>query len=284
MLDAPLLEQLPDTLTIDHDGKAMPMREHPFVKEAKDFPSFVKSALDAHKEVGARVRIPGKDAKPEDVAAFKARLTEQGLLSAPPSKPEDYGIVKPEKLQDGQVWNEQAAAKLAAVLHQHGAPKALAADLLALHQEMVDAQAASFKEAGTGLQVSLEQGMAALKTEFGDKFNERKEQAGRLARQLFKSPEEIAFYERSGIANAPLFLAPLMRLAPLAMQDSAFLEAMAGSGSQAAASSARAEAVDIQRNRDNPKHALWVKGDKETRAYVDSLYERAAGKGQVEVT
>src|SRR3990167_588917 len=130
MLDATLMEQLPDTMTVEQDGKPMPIREHPFVKEAKDFPTFVKTAFDAHKEVGARVRIPGKDAKPEDVMAFKTRLIESGVLPAPLKSPDDYGLVKPETMPDGLEWHEEGAKKLAAMLHKHGAPKELGAELL----------------------------------------------------------------------------------------------------------------------------------------------------------
>lgn len=279
MLDAPLLDQLPDTMTIEQDGKAMPMREHPFIKEAKDWPTFAKTALDAHREVGARVRIPDPTkAKPEEVQAFTKTLYEKGILHAPPAKPEDYGLhVKPEKLPEGFTWNDASAQKLAGILHKHGVTKELVPDLLALHQEMQLGQKQSLK-------TSQEEGLKALKAEFGDKYEERAELAGRLGTMIFKTPEEMKFFEDNGLANHPAFLSVLMRLGPLAAQDSGFLEGATGGGG-ATADAVKAEVWDIIHNKDNPKHAAFLKNDMGVSDYIDSLYRKIPGADkQVDLT
>lgn len=100
-------EQLPDTYTVEVDGKPMPLRDVPFVKEAKDLGGLIKTGYDAHREVGARVRIPNKEAKPEERTAFLGKLYEQGLLEAPPSSPDEYGITKPDALPDGLLWSDE---------------------------------------------------------------------------------------------------------------------------------------------------------------------------------
>lgn len=275
-MDAQLLEQLPETLTVEQDGKSMPIRDHPFVKEAKDWPTFAKTALDAHREVGARVRIPGKDAKPEDVTAFKTRLIESGILPAPLKSPDEYGLVKPDTLPDGLEWNEEGAKKLAAILHKHGAPKALAGEILALKQELELGRLQSLK-------VSREDGEKQLKAEHGTHYDERKEAAGRLASMIFKSEEELAFFEKLGLGNHPAFLSVMMRLAPLAQQDSTFLHDLNRGGGSSGAD-VKAKLQDIMTNPQNPDHKLYWQKDKATLEKVEKMYKAAYGEGKVELT
>lgn len=269
---------LPDTATIEQDGKQVLLRDMPDIKNAKDLATLAKTVVESQREIGRRIRIPGADAKPEDVQAFKARLYESGVLSAPLASPQDYGIVKPEDQPEGLPWNDELATELATALHKHGAPKELAADLLAIHNKAI-------MGAQAGLNTSLEAGMAALKTEHGDKFDERMEFAKRLTPTLFKTEEELAFMEHSGLANHPAFLSVIMRLAPLAAQDSSFIAGLpTQNGSAVTAESAKAELGKIMSDKTNERYAGYWKQDKEVMAYVQDLYKRAYGTGQVELT
>ena len=277
MLDATLMEQLPDTMTVEQDGKPMPIREHPFVKEAKDFPTFVKTAFDAHKEVGARVRIPGKDAKPEDVMAFKTRLIESGVLPAPLKSPDDYGLVKPETMPDGLEWHEEGAKKLAAMLHKHGAPKELGAELLALKQELELGRVSALKS-------SREDTEKALREEYGAHYEERNEEAKRLAAIIFKTDEEVDFFNRTGIGNSKPFLSAMMRLAPLAAQDSSFVHDQSRGGGGGSGDEVRAKLADIMMNKENPKHKLYWQKDKATMEEIEMMYKDAYGDKKVELT
>ena len=261
---------LPDDAVMDHDGKSVKLKDLPDIQNAKDLPTLAKNYIESQRELGRRVRIPGKDAKPEETQAFKAKLIETGMLPAPLASPSDYGIAKPEGMADGLQWSEELATNLAATLHKHGAPKELAADLLALHMQAL---------AGSqqGLNASLEAGMAALKTEHGEKFEERQAAATRLATEIFTTPEELEFFEQTGLGNHPKFLSILMRLAPLAMQDSSFVAGMA----RPTGAMDQGEAVkEHTRVMSDPKHehyAGYQKGDPKALAYVDSLYRKPAG-------
>jgi hypothetical protein len=280
-LDEALLAQLPSELSVEVDGKPTPLRETSFVKEAKDFPTFVRGAYDAHREVGARIPIK-HDGKPESIAEWRKthlpNIYKAGLLDAPPASPDDYGVVKPEGVPAGLQWDDDRAKRYAGILHKHGVPKAIVPELMALH---VEALAGTV----TALKTSKEEGIKALKAEFGDNYDIRVEDAKRLTNAIFKSPEELAFFENTGIGDHPGFLSVLMRLAPLASQDSSILAGTPASGGGAATGDAvRSEVADIMNNTANPKHKLYHSRDKATMDYIDALYKKAYGGGQIELS
>lgn len=269
-------EQLPDTLTVEHNGAQMPLREHAFVKEAPDLPTLIQRGYDAHREVGARVRIPGKDAKPEDVAAFKQKVQEAGVFPAPPASVDEYkaAIVKPEGVSD-LGWSDERAGKLATVLHKHGIPASAVADLLALHGEALSSTQALFKS-------DMESGMAALRKEFPEDFDGKQAAAGRLAAAIFKTPEELAVWNASGLGNHPAFLGPLMRLAPLAAQDSSFF-AETSKSRAAAGEDVRSEVAKIATDKTHPMHEGYVRRDPAVLKHIDDLYRNAFGSDPVEI-
>ena len=136
--------------------------------------------------------------------------------------------------------------------------------------------------AAATLKTSYDEGIAALKAEFGDKFEPMKEVASRLADSIFKTPEELQFYEQTGIGNHPLFLGPIMRLAPLAMQDSSFLAQEDRPGGEMTADAVRAEVADIMSNKDNKMHAGYWRQDRDVLRHIEELYRKAYGTKKVE--
>jgi hypothetical protein len=140
--------------------------------------------------------------------------------------------------------------------------------------------------AQVGLKTSLEAGMTALRTEHGDKFDERMEFAKRLTPSLFKTEEELAFMEQTGLANHPAFLSVIMRLAPLAAQDSSFIAGLPAQngGGAATAESAKAELGKIMSDKTHELNAGYWRNDKAVMAHVQELYKKAYGSGQVQVT
>jgi len=243
----------------------------------KTIPDVLKTFAHSQHRLGSAVTFPAKNATEDVKAAFKTRVYEAGVFTAPPGKPEEYGITKPATIPDGFGWNDELASKFATTLHKHGASKELAADLVTLHAE-------SMGGAQQTLKTSYDEGMTALKTEFGDKFDERKEQASRIAKHIFKSPEELEFFEGIGLGDHPAFLSVLMRLAPLAMQDSSFLGDVIHKGGEISGDDVRKEVADIMGNDQNPKYKLYWARDKATLEYVDNLYRKAYGDQMVELS
>lgn len=274
---APWQDLLPADFTVDQGGKPVPARELPFVKEAKDLPGFVKTAYDAHREIGAR--IPVKIAKPEDAVAWRKehlpKLYQAGILEAPPATPQDYGIAKPEDLPPGLTWSDERAGKLAEVLHKHGVPKSAVPDLLALHTEALGGvqQIA---------QTSTEEAMTTLHKEFPADFDARFEAAGRLTKAIFKA-DEVAMLNATGIGNHPAFLGALMRLAPLAESDSSFMREVVQAAGGMTREDARAEYAKVMSDPTHPMHEKWRRRDPEAVAYVQGLYDKIPG-GKTPVT
>ena len=98
---------LPAEATIEHDGKMVALKDLPDIQNAKDLSTLAKNYVESQREIGRRIRMPGKDAAPEEIAALKTKLTEAGILTAPLASPADYGIVKPETLPEGQTWSDE---------------------------------------------------------------------------------------------------------------------------------------------------------------------------------
>lgn len=255
---------LPDDAVIDHEGKPTPLREMPDIKNAKDLSALAKGYVESQREIGRRERVPGKDATPEERQTFKTKLIERGVLPTPVASPQEYGITRPESVPEA-LWNPELASSLASILHKHGIPKEAAPELLALHEQAI---------AGSRnlLKTSEEQGMAALKAEHGEKFEERFELAKRFVPMIFKTPEELAFADVTGLANSPLFLGPLLRLAPYAQQDSSFLREVGRPIGGMPVEDAVKEHTRVQTDPTHPQYEGYRKGDPKALAYVDSLY------------
>jgi hypothetical protein len=268
-------------LTAEVDGKSIPMRDHPFVKEATDFPTFVKSAYEAHREVGARIPVKVDASKPETVEAWRKehlpKLYKAGVLQAPPASPEEYAFAKPETVPDGLKWDPERAAGYAKLAHKHGLSKEAA-------QELMDFHLQTLQGARAALKTTYDNGMVALKKEFGDQYDTRFEQAGRIAASILKNEAELEFFEELGLANHPTFLSLLMRLAPLVEQDSTVLRGLGGSESGGmTGEDVRRELADIMGNPENPKHKLYWSRDKGVLEYVDGLYRKVYGDAKIQI-
>ncbi len=242
----------------------------------KDIPSLIKSVAHANHRMGSAINLPGKDAKPEDLAALRTKLYEAGVFTAPPKDAKDYGVVKPEGLPEGMQWSDDLSNKFATTLHKHGVPKAAVADLLALHMEALGGAAQTFK-------ADREQSMAKLKSEHGEKYDERVEMVKRMMPGIFQTPEELDFAEKMGLADHPGFLGPMLRLAPLAMQDSSYIDSLPRRGGDMSADDAQAEFSKVMSDKTHKHYEGFRRGDKAAEAYVNELFKRAHGNEKVTI-
>lgn len=272
-------DELPEGLVVDNaDGSKIMLRDHPFVAESPDAGHFVLKAFNQHRELGSRIPVK-KYEKPEEVENWRKehlpRLYDNGLLPKPPASPDEYGIKRPENLKDGLTWNDEIGKSYAATLHKYGIPKEAASELLALHEQAV-------LGAQKFLKTSFDDGMAALKAEHGDKFDERREVTKRLIKDIFKTPEEEALFNASGMGDHPNFLSVMMRLAPLAQQDSSYMKDITtnATGQQMSADEIRAKVADVRNNQQNPLHKGYWANDPEVFKQIDAWYKQAYGDGK----
>jgi hypothetical protein len=159
-------------------------------------------------------------------------------------------------------------------MHKYQVPKEMAADLMALHMESLGGTVGSF--AGDHAAV-----MAELKIEHGEKFDERKELATRLIGEIFKTDEEAALANKLGLGENARFVSLLMRLAPLAQQDSSFMESLSVKGGEMSGEAARDEYAKVMSDPKHPHYEGFKKGTKEAMAYVDNLYKQTYGNAPV---
>lgn len=281
-LDPSLTSQL-DGLTFNDGAAERPLTEHSFFKDAPDFKTFAERAFQAHREVGARIPVKVKDdaERAEWRKTHLPRLYEAGILPKPPASPDEYKVERPETIPDGFGWNDELATEFKQVLHKHGIPASAVQDLLGLHAKTVSGVSELWKH-------SEEETMLALKKEFGNDFDQRFEEGKRLASSIFKTPEELELFERSGLGNNPTFLSVFMRLAPLAMQDSSFVEGMqqssSANGGKLSAEEAHNELAQIMTNKDHPMYKGYHSNDPKVQQHIDNLFKRAGFVGQVEIS
>lgn len=273
------------TQQIEVDGQMIPYHDHPFFKEAKDWNSFAMHALNAHREVGARIpvrieKIRNLDGtfvpKAEGVADWRKnhlpKLYEAGILPKPIADVKEYGIAPSELMQKaGFPWSDEYAKSFGEILMKHGAPKEMAADLLKLHENVVVGANKAFKQ-------SFDEGNAALQKEFGADYDAKHEAAKRLAPLIFKDQDDLDLANNL-LGNHAGFLGIMMRLSHLAESDSSFMRDMTagGAGGAMTLEQVRAEVMDIATNKNNPRHAGYMAGNKAERDYVDSLYAKIPG-------
>lgn len=237
----------------------------------KDIAALIRTNAHAQHRMGNAINLPGKDAKPEEVSALKEKLIQAGLMPAPIKDPKDYAIAKPANLPAGVQWSDDLTSKLATTLHKYQVPKEAVADLLALHME-------SLGGAVGAVQIDRDAAMAQLKAEHGEKYDERVEMVSRMMPGIF-SQETLDLFDQTGIGNDPKFISALLRLAPLAMQDSSFIETLPVKGGEISGEAATAEYADIMSNPKNPRYEGFHRGDKAVLQYIDDLYKRAHGTG-----
>ena len=236
----------------------------------KDIPAILKGYAHASKRMGSAINLPGKDAKPEDVQALQTRLREAGVMPQIPKDPTGYGLEQPGTLPEGITWSKELSGKFASTLHKHGISADAVKELLPLYLEGMQGSAAT-------LQTNMKDAEAALRAEHGEQYEARSEMAKRMMSGIVKTPEELQFLEDSGLANHPGFLSVLLRLAPLAMQDSSFIESIPRAGGEISGDEAMKEYQDIMTNPQNKMHAGYLAGDKKVDEHINELYRRAYG-------
>jgi len=148
-------------------------------KEA--FVAATKQARELEKHFGVPpdrlVKLPAADAKPEDLRAYYERL-------GAPKEAKDYDL--------SAVKDAVVAEQLRATMYERGAPKDLATAIAASVAKSLESKATS--ESTVNVQ-KLEEQKAALRANWGDKFDFNHLQAIEGARRLGIAPEAVKALE-----------------------------------------------------------------------------------------
>lgn len=151
--------------------------------------AFMESKRAAMAKTEGMVRLPGKDAKPEEVAEYRKAL---GI----PEKPEDYGLKAPDNLPQGTEWNPEFAKAFASEAHKLGLTKAQVEGLSAWHLQETVGRMQSVEADGQKL---FEEEQAVLRQAFGNEYEKRMVDAQRAAMTLGLPPDHPVFFRADTI-------------------------------------------------------------------------------------
>jgi hypothetical protein len=155
-----------------------------YAKNFKGFDGILDGALNLRKEISTRVKVPGKDASPEDVAAFRKAIGAA-------EKPEDYKAATPEGYEMGEVQTALLGAMQKAA-HESGVPAASFESFTKTYfemekavQEKVEAEVDQYRRDNE----------VAMKKEFGADYEKLMAGAKLFVDQRLNVPEFTALLE-----------------------------------------------------------------------------------------
>lgn len=242
-------ERLPDTLK----PAAADFQKYP------DIRTFMEGAWNAKQLVGKKsegVRIPGPDAKPEEIAAFNKAL---GI----PDKPDGYELKKPEKLPEGTQWDEGRLGKLKEIAHANGiTPKALSALIEFNLTNNAEVAAQRKLEADRVEAERQKENRTKLETTYGSKLTEKANLATRAAMTFGLDPK------------SPLFNDAEIVMAFAKIGEAMSEDKLVSAGAVTQLQDKRGQAMDVMKNPNNPYHARYHSGDREVNEMVQRLLGR----------
>jgi hypothetical protein len=244
-----------DTLPPDLKDYAGTLGKYPNVAE------LLRGHGNAQKLIGQRgapgVKVPGPDAKPEEVAAYRKAI---GV----PDDVTGYGLKKPDALPEGVEWNEEEVGKFSALAHELGLTPAQAQKLVAYDTERMGKMNAGGK---AKLDAFIQGERDALKKEWGENYQNNIGKALKTAELLGLDPKDAE------IGNSAKMIKALHSAAALIQEDKFVASNKVGLGLTGAD-----QAEDIRRNPANPWYnAYHGKETKERQAQAQALMMRLQG-------
>jgi len=216
------------------------------LKNYSAFPEVVQELHRLNRAVDGAIKVPGEDASPEEVNAFREAIGAG-------TKPEDYEV------GDG----EEFLAKWAA---ENGVPKKAVESLQALRKSEAEAQEAAAKEED---EKAITEAKEALFKAWGDDVGEKSQRALKAAQQLgvklddYADPDLAMAFEQIG----RWFEEDPNMLQGRGVPDSLFSMVAPNPGAQA---------LDIINNPHNQDHERYWRGDQVVVRKVQDLMARTA--------
>ena len=197
------IELIPAEVTVDHDGKQVPLRDTPYATESPDYPTFLKRGYDSHRAIGGMVKVPGKESKPEEVQAFRKKVSEAGhYIPKPyPESPDKYEVKKPEGWNPDIPLDEEVLGAVRKAAHELELPQEALDKILPLHfahvEKILKAYKATKEEATKVFDAAL--------TAKGENPEKAKAAIGRYIAKKF-GDADYAVLSTSGYGNHPVIL------------------------------------------------------------------------------
>lgn len=259
--------------TLDHDGKPTPAKDVPFVKETPDLNTLVKQAYDFKRVIGGGLtKIPGKEARPEEVAAWKkenfSKLAAAGLMELAPESADAYKIEMPAGAIEGVTWSNELVSGFKTLAKDMGLTQAQV-------DKIIEFDTARMTAAHKTLATTTEQAVTALKSKWGDKYDVNFEIASRGTKEIFKDDQAaLALFDEIGLSNHPAFLEKMFEVGARMQESDGHLP-----GGGAAAGDPKADLATFM--ADKEKVHKWNSGDQAATAEYETIMKRIHGTKEV---
>lgn len=161
-----------------------------YAKRFKSVDDVLDGALNLRKDIATRVKVPGKDAKPEDVAAFRKAIgAHEKAEEYKAAVPEGYEIAEPQKAMLGLM--QQAAA-------ESGVPGSAFSEFTKTYFEAEAAIMEKIEGEYKQYQADTEK---RLRKEHGKDYDRRLTAGNALIDKIDKSGETRAFLDKTIIVD-----------------------------------------------------------------------------------
>lgn len=262
---------LPDTLTVEHEGKAILLRDVPFIKETPDIPTLAKRAYDNHRAIGQSLRPPGVNATAEEVNAFRAKIYGTGIFKPPPGKPEEYEVRRPDTIPEDQ-WSKELEGEFRTIAHKHGLHQDAINDLVALHGKQYGGVAGAMREE----KEKFAEKVTALAAELNTDGQALMNGADRwLSKNIDK--EDYDLLQKSGALTKAAIMEVIAKAAHASGEDISIQDGM----QEGDVTADLAEATRIMNDPTHPEHLRWRQGSPEVIAKVEAAYKKAYGTKEI---
>ncbi len=222
------------------------LKDSAVLRDIPNVEALAKGYVSAQSMLGSRVALPGKDSKPEDVAAFYNKLGR-------PESADKYGM--PElKLSEGLSIDDKKLSSTRELFHKLNLTDSQAKGVLEHYFGTLNEQHASVQQAN---KTGMEQASQKLREEFGDKFDAKVDVAKSVL-QKFGTPELAEYLEKSGLGNDPHIVRIFAKIGDAMMEDGA-----AGGDGGLFVKDATAAAAEIEKLKQNPEFMKQLFGTTE---------------------
>lgn len=233
------------------------------IERYKSVPELAKAYREAELKLSQRpaegVRVPGTDAKPEEIAAYRKAI---GVADDAKSY-----IFKPDKLPEGVSFDEKRATAAAELFHKHGVPLGVAKELV---EQQFNWEVDNATAAKTAYDNMVADGMSKLKAEWGSRYGDKIAGVARLVTAMGADPKDPELF------NNPKVLKFLDSVTGMLSEDAiASMKGVVAGGGVFLTGGEEARA--IMRDPAHPEHAKYHAGDEAVTKKVARLLNSGAG-------
>jgi hypothetical protein len=267
---------------------------HQAVAKYNSVGDFIKGHIDAQEHIGRSIVMPNGQSKPEDFEKWageqSAKLKDKGygitkLSEPPPESPDKYDF-KVEGYTSQQLNEDVAVKAFRDFAHKEGMNNGQANKLMEFYAKTV--APAIFNEFHKS-DIPWVSDPKEIETIFTDEFKQeatlRREEANRAIAELSKIRPSLADTLKDAAASygSPKKDMSLLNNPDMIWMLSEFARANFSQdfgghvGTAVVDKDADTEINDIMYNKANPKHELFIKGDKATKEYLSELHKRTTG-------